>query len=480
MYEQIFLYPQLEMSKIDDLSAMLSSTVLLYGESRLHDDFVTRISTIKPSALRRDAYIEILQNDTAKFDQRPSNTLTHIKDVNKDFYRFPSVIIFDLKILHGAQASSVWETIDCFIAGGILSSSIRDGLRAAFSVSMFVRLSAYCHHSSQDDRMTILEPVQCLKGGPWVFPTKLLIHYFIHCAPLQIIEGSVVITSYVGGDAHVDEHTLIWALFNCGDYKAVITCVGLMKGSHDQSWMIPGMYTYSVVKVGRCNKAIEILTREDISHKNGVYSSTQRSLMGYPYQEKGDYSSALEYHHKSLDIELKIHDDSSHPDIASSYNNISTGYQSQGDYSAALKYHHKSLDIKIKIQGDSPHPDIARSYNNTDNVYQSQQNYSSALDYHQKSLEIELKIHGDSPHPDIAGSYNNIGNVYLLQGNYSSALEYYRRSRDELRLSNFPETHPLYVMVMSNLEISLACLSLYQWMWAILWLEILDEFMNAI
>ena len=297
--------------------------------------------------------------------------------------------------------------------------------------------------------MTILEPVQPLKGGPWVFPRKLLIHYFIHCAPLEITEGSVARTSYVGVD--VDECTLIWALYSCGDYRAVITCVGLMKGSHHQSWMILRMHTHSLIKVSRCNKAIEILMRGDTWHKNRDYSSTQCSLRGLAYETKGGYSSALEYHQMSLNIKLQIHSYSPHPDIASSYNNIGNVYQSQGNYSSALEYHRKSLDIRLEIHGDSPHPDIAASYNNIGNVYESQGNYSSALEYHHKSLDIRLKINDDSPHPDIASSYNNIGIVYQSQGDYSSALKCYWRSRDLLQSSELSQTHPLYAMVMSNL-----------------------------
>ena len=86
VYKQIFLHPDPEKSKIGDLSAMLSSTVLLYGESRLHDDFATRVSAVKPSALRSEASLQMLQSDAAKFDHQPDDTLTHIKEVKKDFY----------------------------------------------------------------------------------------------------------------------------------------------------------------------------------------------------------------------------------------------------------------------------------------------------------------------------------------------------------------------------------------------------------
>ena len=218
VYEQIFLHPDPEKSKIGDMSAMLSSTVFLYGDSHLHDEFVARTSAIPPLTLRREASVHMLQSDAMKFDYQPDDALTHIKDVKKDFYRFPSIILFDLKILHGVQTSSVWETIDCLTARGILSLSAGGNLRVALSISMFARLSVYCHHSSQDDRITLLAPTQQSKGTPWGFPRKLLIHYFLHCAPLNVSTDSVA--SDEGRD--LDELTLIWTLYHCGDYRDVI------------------------------------------------------------------------------------------------------------------------------------------------------------------------------------------------------------------------------------------------------------------
>ena len=196
---------------------MLSSTVFLYGDSHLQYEFVARILAILPSALRIETSIQMLQSDEMKFDYKPDETLTHIKDVKKDFYRFPSIILFALKILHRVQASSVWETIDCLIARGILSLVIGGSVRVALSISMFARLSVYCHHSSQDDRMTILQPTQQSKGTLWAFPRKLVIHYFLHCAPLNVSTDSF--TS--GAGIYVDDHTLIWPLYSCDSCDSV-------------------------------------------------------------------------------------------------------------------------------------------------------------------------------------------------------------------------------------------------------------------
>ena len=50
-------------------------------------------------------------------------------------------------------------------------------------------------------------------------------------------------------------------------------------------------------------------------------------------------------------------------DVAASYNNNGLVYDRQGKYEEALEYHQKSLDIEIRVFG-SDHPDVAKSYNN--------------------------------------------------------------------------------------------------------------------
>ena len=108
----------------------------------------------------------------------------------------------------------------------------------------------------------------------------------------------------------------------------------------------------------------------------------------------------------------------------------------RSDYKSALDCYQKSLNMRLKIYGDSSHPEIAESYNNIGNVYRSQGDYKSALICNQKSLNMRLKIYGDLPHPDIAGSYNNIGNIYGSQGDYNSALDRYQKSLN-MRLENY-------------------------------------------
>ena len=160
--------------------------------------------------------------------------------------------------------------------------------------------------------------------------------------------------------------------------------------------------------------------------------------IGFVYGATGDYSKALEYYEKSLKIRLSVLGEN-HPDVATSYNNIGSVYDDMGDYSKALEYYEKSLRIRLSVLGEN-HPDVASSYNNIGFVYGATGDYSKALEYYEKDLKIGLSVLGEN-HPDVASSYNNIGSVYYNMGDYSKALEYLEKSL-RIWLPILGENHP--------------------------------------
>ena len=153
--------------------------------------------------------------------------------------------------------------------------------------------------------------------------------------------------------------------------------------------------------------------------------ATSYHNIGNVYYVQGNYSEALTYYFKALEIYKKVLGDE-HINVAALYNNMGHIYSAQGNYSEALAYYFKSLEIRIKVLGNE-HIDVASSYNSIGSFYSAQGNYSEALEYHFKSLEIRIKVLGDE-HKDVATSYNHIGLLYYDQGNYSTALEYYFKS----------------------------------------------------
>ncbi|CAF4181824.1 unnamed protein product, partial [Rotaria sordida] len=160
--------------------------------------------------------------------------------------------------------------------------------------------------------------------------------------------------------------------------------------------------------------------------------------LGWIYDSMGDYSQALSYYEKSLDIKKKTLPPN-HPDLAPSYLNIGTVYDNMGEYSKALSSYERSLEIQ-KIALPPNHPDLASSYQGIGLVYDNMGEYSKALSSYERSLEIQ-KIALPPNHPDLASTYLNIGSVYYNMGEYSKALSSYERSL-EIRKIALPPNHP--------------------------------------
>ena len=66
------------------------------------------------------------------------------------------------------------------------------------------------------------------------------------------------------------------------------------------------------------------------------------------YQSTGEYSTALSYFKKTLEIQQQALPHN-HPNLATTNNNIGIIYQSIGEYSTALSYFKKTLDIQQKL-----------------------------------------------------------------------------------------------------------------------------------
>ena len=140
---------------------------------------------------------------------------------------------------------------------------------------------------------------------------------------------------------------------------------------------------------------------------NDTYKATSYIIIGGIYEKLDDYSKALEYYEKSLNIYLMIYGENASWGIA----NVSIGmgrvYSNQGDYSKALVCFEGALKIFLLLNGDN-HPAVATSYSYIGQIYFAQNDYSKALDYFKKSLNLDLSFFGEN-HPEVASGYYNIG-----------------------------------------------------------------------
>lgn len=160
--------------------------------------------------------------------------------------------------------------------------------------------------------------------------------------------------------------------------------------------------------------------------------------IGESYRHKGEYDKAIEYYRKSMMIDLKVLDPD-HPEVAIPYNNIGLAYSSKGEYDNAIGYYEKAMAIQLKSLGHE-HPAVATSYNNLGAAYANKgfhraktkalflKAYERAIWYHEKAMAIYLKTLGPM-HPDVAMSYNNLGLAYGQTGDKAKAMSYLLKAK---------------------------------------------------
>ncbi len=137
--------------------------------------------------------------------------------------------------------------------------------------------------------------------------------------------------------------------------------------------------------------------------------------------EAGQYDKAISKYREYLDKQVNKEDDQK--EICSEcYANMGLCYFKLDDYSEAIDWFQKALDIQREM-GDLE--SIANMLNNIGLNYKMRGNYDKAIEYYEQTIRIDEELDKGS---DIAITLNNIGMIYRLWGKYDKAIEYFERS----------------------------------------------------
>ncbi|MGB7070545.1 MAG: CHAT domain-containing tetratricopeptide repeat protein [Pyrinomonadaceae bacterium] len=140
--------------------------------------------------------------------------------------------------------------------------------------------------------------------------------------------------------------------------------------------------------------------------------------IGNAYTQNGDYTTAREYHARSLDIKLKMNDLDG---IAITANNLGIISQIQGDINGALDNFQKALDMSEPGDKDV----LGINLYNLGNAYYEMGDYPTAMALYTKSLRTFEEIGANG---GIEGVSTNIANLYNSQGNFEQARVYLDRA----------------------------------------------------
>ena len=198
----------------------------------------------------------------------------------------------------------------------------------------------------------------------------------------------------------------------------------------------------------RCDRLVEQVQAIELPQANQTIElGLLLNQTGYFLNEQGRYAEAEPLYLQALDI-CRSKLGNTHPDTATSLNNLAELYRSQGRYADVEPLYLQALDIWRSQLGET-HPNTAGSLNNLAALYRSQGRYENAEPLFLQALDIRRSQLGET-HPDTATSLNNLAELYRSQGRYADAEPLYLQALD-IRRSQLGKTHPTTATSLNNL-----------------------------
>ena len=206
-------------------------------------------------------------------------------------------------------------------------------------------------------------------------------------------------------------------------YLLVEELYNFNKKNKNESGMVDAlsMSGYSFFLMGDYSKALDYYRRGlELSKKINYHLGTALLLesKGYVYQDTGNIIEAMNYYQESLKIYKEIGDLKGEETIYNEYGGV---YQTQKEYDKSLEYYLKSLEICKKISEDN---DCEAIYTNIGGLYEDQKEYSKALEYYQIGFDVFEKYDDKL---GLAGSFRDMGSVYFEQGKVDKGMEYMKQ-----------------------------------------------------
>lgn len=181
-------------------------------------------------------------------------------------------------------------------------------------------------------------------------------------------------------------------------------------------------YGTSLYHIGMYDKAVEIL-RYNLSHvtskKARHYLTSTYYTLASLYSQLHDYTTAIEYAQKALEINALTNDIRQKARICNVFNII---YNSMEDYESALSWLFKGLDL---VKGHNFTRTEAMFYNNIGHLNMKMGKYEEAIDYFMRAMEAKV---GDATSYSLAVSLYNIGFVCAQLRQFKEAEDYYEKA----------------------------------------------------
>lgn len=194
-YRTIWNNPDPKESIKGDFTAMLGHTAVIYGDCELLNKFEAAKLSMPANKARLDAHHAMIREDINDYDFLPLEELTvkfHKTNLKSAIYRYPSILIYNLKLIYSIKCTDSWETLKKLHRQGLISSAFYDSFQILLAAAQYIRLSAYLWHNSQNENITFLQKMEAVPNEKrtnvlWHIPHQLLYHLSLHMIPVKQI-----------------------------------------------------------------------------------------------------------------------------------------------------------------------------------------------------------------------------------------------------------------------------------------------------
>ena len=170
------------------------STFGKHGQS-LFNSLQVAMTQIQPSDNRKISAEITMRNDIGTYDTDPMQTVItgFSMQVKPEIYRFPSLLVLNLKIMFNLKSTSTWESIEELCQEHATIRKQDRNLKCALAMSMLIRLASYLHHGTQCEQMSLLKAgkmdetvsARSDRGRRWHVSFKLYLIYCITIGPIK-------------------------------------------------------------------------------------------------------------------------------------------------------------------------------------------------------------------------------------------------------------------------------------------------------
>jgi serine/threonine protein kinase/Tfp pilus assembly protein PilF len=167
--------------------------------------------------------------------------------------------------------------------------------------------------------------------------------------------------------------------------------------------------------------------------------------------EKGDYSAAEPLYRSALAMNRKLLGDRN-PTVAQNLGNIALLLKNQARYAEAESLCRESLSMRREVLGENS-ADFATNLSNLADLLQAEGRYAEAESLMRNALGTQRAVLG-AAHPEVAASLNDLAGILQAQGKYAQA-EPLLREALALERTLYGDQHPSVPETLNNLAVVL-------------------------